>query len=961
MVRKQLRKYLRKTVAGMLSMFLFISLFAIPGQAAGKEIPDSSVRIQQSAASGLTAYRDYVSALNEWKDATTAVTVSGADFTEEKDSGAVAKEEYESKREVLLWESGRGSVTWTVTIPEDGRYNFEMLFLPLRTGNELEYSLLIDGEILFDGADTLKFTRDWINAANGAGTDADGNEITPEQCETGEYVYRRATDSAGVSVEPYVFGLTAGTHTVTLEGMGYPVAIAEVGFTMPEQVSSYETIAENYEIVLDDSVDPIRIHAEDASVKTDISLVAKATNGDAGMYPVHPYLTKINYIGGTSWQSPGEKLTWTFTVEKAGNYQFGARFKQNELANGESYRWLKIDGRTPFAEAKQLRFPYATGWQYYEMGDGDIPYYIWLEAGEHTVSLEVTLGDLSDIYERFSKEINALGDLYLDIIKITSENPDVNRDYELFRQIPGFNETLTDIYRELESLVEDIRELSGKRGSKYTAAIDNMNMVIKKMLDAPYLAHIYVSDYYTNYTTLCSWMNEMKKMPLALDELQFVYAGQELKWNQPNVFEKIWFSLKRLVYSFTRPEEKQKGTDEETELVVWVNWGRDQATALDTLIRETFTAETGIRVEVKITSASLINGILAGNYPDVQLNLSRTDPVNLGMRGALLDLSSFEDYEEVLGRFQAGADTPYWYQDALYALPDTQTFYCMFYRTDIFEELGLEVPENWGEFLDCATIIRRNNMNVYIPYTQITTATTVNSGIGSLHLYPTLMMQRGLSLYNEEQNATALNTVEAVQVFDEWTDLYTDYGFLKEADFYNRFRNGSMPLGIAPYATYLTLDSAAPEIEGRWTVASVPGTEGGNSWVAGGGTGCAIVKKTEHPEEAWKFLKWWTSAETQTRFCNNVESVLGTLGRVATSNVEAFSNLSWDPEVLRKLLAQWENIREVPEVPGSYYLSRSVDQAFWAVINDNTNPKDAIKKWSEIADNEIARKIRQYE
>ncbi len=381
---------------------------------------------------------------------------------------------------------------------------------------------------------------------------------------------------------------------------------------------------------------------------------------------------------------------------------------------------------------------------------------------------------------------------------------------------------------------------------------------------------------------------------------------------------------------------------------------------MDSLIRESFTAETGIEVELQIVSNSLINGLLSGDYPDLQLHLSRVDPVNFGMRNALTDLTEFPDYEEVLTRFMPGADTPYWHNGSLYALPDQQTFFCMFYRTDIFEKLGLTVPTTWDEFLDCATVIQRYNMAVYVPYTQIATTTTVNVGIGNLNLYPTLMLQNNLNIYNDKLNGTDLINTDAINVFSEWTQMYSDYGYLKEADFYNRFRNGSMPLGIAPYTTYMTLYSAAPEIFGRWSIANVPGSDGGNSFVAGGGTGCAIVKKSNMQKEAWEFLKWWTRADTQVRYNNNVESILGMLGRIPTSNVEAFESFSWNPDDKEKLLNQWECVKEYPEVPGGYYLSRAIDQAFWSVINDSSNPKDAITKWSKVADDEIKRKINEY-
>lgn len=248
----------------------------------------------------------------------------------------------------------------------------------------------------------------------------------------------------------------------------------------------------------------------------------------------------------------------------------------------------------------------------------------------------------------------------------------------------------------------------------------------------------------------------------------------------------------------------------------------------------------------------------------------------------------------------------------------------------------------------------------FVCYTMITSSVTINTGIGSLNLFATLMGQKGLSLYNKELNATSLTGIDEISVFDFWTELYTDYGYQKEADFYNRFRAGTMPIGIAPYTTYLTLYSAAPEIKGRWSVACVPGTTGGNNSVAGGGTGCAIIKKSQNQEEAWEFLKWWTSAETQTRYSNNVESLIGMLGRQATATVDGLKNLAWNSGDLDMILNQWSRVKEVPEVPGSYYLGRALDQAYWSVLNDGVNAKDAIVKWSKTADSEIKRKIQEY-
>ena len=184
-------------------------------------------------------------------------------------------------------------------------------------------------------------------------------------------------------------------------------------------------------------------------------------------------------------------------------------------------------------------------------------------------------------------------------------------------------------------------------------------------------------------------------------------------------------------------------------------------------------------------------------------------------------------------------------------------------------------------------------------------------------------------------------------------------------DFYNRFRTGSCPVGISTHTMYTTLKVAAPEIDGLWSVALVPGTlleDGSISHItSGGGTACSILKLSNNPKAAWEFLKWWTSTETQLSYSNEIESILGPTGRVSLSNVEAFCSLQWDSDMRDTIITAMKQIEEVPEYPGSYYVSRSVYQSFWNVVENNRNPKQMLLKYSEEANNEIERKWLQYE
>lgn len=114
-------------------------------------------------------------------------------------------------------------------------------------------------------------------------------------------------------------------------------------------------------------------------------------------------------------------------------------------------------------------------------------------------------------------------------------------------------------------------------------------------------------------------------------------------------------------------------------------------------------------------------------------------------------------------------------------------------------------------------------MQSWIPYTQITTTATVNTGVGGLNLFASILQQFGGSFYNAEKTATELESPTALNAFTYWTDMYTKYKLPTTASFYNRFRLGTMPLGIEVYTLYTTLKEAAPEIDGRWGNSSCSG------------------------------------------------------------------------------------------------------------------------------------------
>ena len=288
----------------------------------------------------------------------------------------------------------------------------------------------------------------------------------------------------------------------------------------------------------------------------------------------------------------------------------------------------------------------------------------------------------------------------------------------------------------------------------------------------------------------------------------------------------------------------------------------------------------------------------------------------------------------------------------------------MFIRKDIFDDMGLSVPKTWDEFTDTSVLLLRQNMQVGLPYTQITEMTQVNAGVGALSIFPTLLYQSGGKLYNEDQSDTMLLSDKSINAFTTWTDFYVKYGLPKTYDFFNRFRLGLMPMAIQNYTLYATLTAGAPEITDSWEMYEIPGVpdENGNinNVTTGGGTASVILSDSKNKEASWEFLKWWTSEEIQYRYGNEIENILGSSARHPSANVEAVKRFNFNKSTINNIMKQWDKVIEVPEVPGGYNVSRVLDQAFWNVVNASENPKDMLMKWNDVARVEIERKRKQY-
>jgi ABC-type glycerol-3-phosphate transport system substrate-binding protein len=676
----------------------------------------------------------------------------------------------------------------------------------------------------------------------------------------------------------------------------------------------------------------------------------------------------LNTIGGNNWRIAGDYIVWEFDVEETGYYEMSMRVKQRLATGMNVYRNIYIDEEIPFEEMENYGFANSSGWRIQTLGTEEEAYKFYLEEGTHTLKMEVSLGSYGPIIGQVQTTINKLNKLYREILIYTGPEPDQYRDYQLIDRIDNLLGRIETERDNLEGIRDQIVEISGSKSEK-TGILDTVILQLDDFLKTPREIHTQLATYNSNISSLGTLVLLLSSQPLEID--YFMIHGEEAELPRANetILEGLWFSIRSFFSTFST-DYSNLGQTEDLEtnesIEVWLSIGRDQANVLRKMIDETFTPDTGVKIELKLVNGSvLLPATLADVGPDVAMGLGNSIPVNYAMRSAVYDISQFDDFDEVATRFMDSAMVPFAFENGYYGLPEQQIFLMMFYRTDIFEELELTPPDTWEDVISLIPDLQKHNLEFYLPV-PITQGSVMN--LPPNPIYSTLFYQNDGEFYIDGNTASGFNEGMGPEIFETWTQFYTDYSFPISANFANRFRSGQMPIGITYYNTYNTLSVFAPEIRGKWDFLPVPGTivvdEFGNETIrretVSTGTAAMIMNDCENKDAAWEYLKWWTSTETQVQFGREMEGILGAAARYPTANIDAMSQLPWTVSEYEKLEAQWQWVRGIPEVPGGYMTGRHLDNAFRLVYNDKSNPRETIYDYAQIINDEITKKRREF-
>lgn len=303
-------------------------------------------------------------------------------------------------------------------------------------------------------------------------------------------------------------------------------------------------------------------------------------------------------------------------------------------------------------------------------------------------------------------------------------------------------------------------------------------------------------------------------------------------------------------------------------LTVWIMEGTNpDETGFFDAANSAFTEEHGVDVDVEFipwadAQDKISTSIAGGTMPDV-VELGTTFTPEFADSGALHDLAPYIDdpsaYTE--GMFQMGE-----IDDEVYALPWYAAIRSIVYRTDIFEEHGHDVPEDWDQFRDIAIDLSENEEDM--------TAFPV-PGDAQYSVMPWIWGGGG-EIAVEQDDGTWVSEIDSEggrAGMEFFTGLALEDGVSttgavnwNEVDVMEAFADEEAAMAILGSANPNAILESNPDLEGDIGVFPFPGKDGGYTDSFAGGSSLAVFDGTGNEAAGVAYVEHLTDGEFSTRW-----------------------------------------------------------------------------------------------
>lgn len=283
-------------------------------------------------------------------------------------------------------------------------------------------------------------------------------------------------------------------------------------------------------------------------------------------------------------------------------------------------------------------------------------------------------------------------------------------------------------------------------------------------------------------------------------------------------------------------------------------------------------------------------GLKAGNAPDV-MNVEYQALPDLVTQGLLADSS------ELLG--DTVATSPKQVRELVtlggkeWAAPFDVAPQVMYYRKDLFEKHGIDVPRTWKQYERAAEQIRKADSKARI----------TSFWSDDVATWAGLAQQAGATWYETTGDAWKVNVNDAVtkKVADYWGGLVKDDLVFNHKAFSPQSQkataDGRVYTRIGASWSAGALKSEQPGQSGKWAATALPHWGTASTGMVGGST-FAISKDSEKAEAAAEFITWATTSKeaVKARLAEGTSSALPAHEKLRDTAKESFDTAFFDDQ-----------------------------------------------------------------
>jgi multiple sugar transport system substrate-binding protein len=316
---------------------------------------------------------------------------------------------------------------------------------------------------------------------------------------------------------------------------------------------------------------------------------------------------------------------------------------------------------------------------------------------------------------------------------------------------------------------------------------------------------------------------------------------------------------------------------EQVKLVFWDdNTGPQRTPVWEKLIDQFEKENPTIDVEYvglpKDSAKSMFDAAIAsGDMPDLA-SVYASWLSEFSLRDALLPLDNYFSEWSEKDKINKGAiefNRRIVSNQKLYGIPYTQNLDILWVRSDWFKEANLNTPQTWDEFFQSVKKLTDQFKNRY--------GYTIRGGAGgSFQLQRMMYAYSGIDTYFKDGKST-INDPKHAEFLKKYFALYQNYTPI--SDITNDYKamiagfdSGAIAMlqhNIGSFAEH----SEALEPDQFLAVPLPKSVEGYFVAEDGNTIGISIFKGTEHPEEAWKFIRFINSKQAQSYWNQSVGQI----------------------------------------------------------------------------------------